>query len=126
MNNINLEPNKDTPRVLLDNDNGLIEFEGNSYPGDAYEFYTPLLAWLKEYFDGNAQESTTVNIKLGYFNSATSQILYDMLDLLKDAMSNSLIVNWHYNSENEDSFEDYEDMAEEFPELNLNPIPYTT
>lgn len=126
MNNINIEQRLDTPRVNLDATKGIIEFDGKSYPGDAFDFYRPLLAWMKEYFNGKQQDKTTVNIKLIYFNSATSQTLYEILDIIElaKAQAQNIEVNWYYQTDNKDTYEDYEDMAEEFESLKINAIAF--
>jgi len=124
MQNIHIERKKDTPSVILNADEGIIEFEGKSYPGDTFAFYKPLLEWVKEYFDGNAQAKTMVNFKLLYFNSATSQTLYDFLDLMDEADSTIIVINWYYEGEDKDSYEDYEELAEEFENLTFNAVAY--
>jgi SiaC family regulatory phosphoprotein len=124
MKNINIESSLDSPKVVLDYEHGLIEFEGKSYPGDAFTFYEPITAWLKEYFNGECRESTTLNMKLQYFNSATVQILYSTLDMLKESKCKNLKINWYYQEDDENSYEDFEDIAEEFPTLSITPIPY--
>ena len=123
MENIYIEQQSDTPKVILDADQGLIEFEGKSYPGDAFGFYTPLLVWMEKYFIKN-KNKTTVNIKLIYFNSATSQIIYSLLDILEKVNNQDVEINWYYNKENKDTYEDYEDMDEEYESLTINAIAF--
>ena len=124
MKNINIESSLDSPKVVLDYEQGLIELEGKSYPGDAFAFYEPITVWLKEYFSAESVKSTTFNIKLQYFNSATAQILYRTLDILKEGKCEDLKINWYYQEDDEDSYEDFEDIAEEFTTLTITPISY--
>ena len=124
MNNINIKKTDNSPNVILDYTNGLIELEGKSYPENTFDFYEPFIDWLKEYFDGNAKDITTINIKLTYFNSATTQILFDILDIIEEGDKKELIFNWYYDSNNTDGLEDYEDFSNEFEALNIQAIAY--
>ena len=124
MNNINIKQELDTPHVILSYEEGLIEFIGKSYPDNAFTFYEPIISWITQYFNEESQAHTTINIKLIYFNSATNQILYNILDIVNNDASKSLQINWYYHEEDDDSLEDYEDIAEEFPDLNIQTIVY--
>jgi hypothetical protein len=124
MEDICLQATDNTPKVILSYNDGLIELEGRSYPENTFEFYEPILEWIKEYFDGYAKDLTTVNMKLTYFNSATTQTLFDMLDIIDDGAKNGLTFNWYYDSENENGLEDYEDFSEEFESLDIQAVAY--
>lgn len=121
MDNLYIDAEIDSPRITLDYTNGLIEMEGKSYPSDSFTFYAPVIKWLESYFDGNAKESTTINIKLVYFNSASIQVLFDIFDIVNSGKYNDLVINWFYDR---DTYENYEDMNEEFKELRINAIKY--
>ena len=124
MHNINIEKTDNSPKVELNYEKGFIEFEGKSYPENTFDFYEPLTKWIEEYFSDNEQEKTIVNFKLTYFNSATTQILFDILDAIQDGKSNEVVVNWYYDSYNENGMEDYEDYSDEFEDLNIQAIAY--
>lgn len=122
MENINIEKSDNSPKVIMDAQKGFIEFDGKSYPENTFEFYEPILEWLKEYFTN--KKETIVNIKLTYFNSATTQILFDILDVIQDSQHKSVNINWYYDSEDEHGMEDFEDYSDEFPDLNINAIAF--
>ena len=124
MENINIEKTDNAPKVTLDIENGLIEFEGKSYPENTFGFYEPLVKWIENYFENHELETTTINLKLTYFNSATTQILFDILDAIQDGKSNKVIVNWYYDSQNENGMDDYEDYSDEFEDLDIKAIAY--
>ncbi|WP_455756965.1 DUF1987 domain-containing protein [Sulfurimonas sp.] len=124
MNSLNIEPTVNSPKVTLDFDNGLIELEGKSYPENTFDFYEPITDWLSSYFKGNAKEQTTINIKLSYFNSATSQVLFDLFDIVEDGEFENLNVNWYYDSDKKSSLKDYEDYADEFEDLNIQAVAF--
>jgi hypothetical protein len=125
MENIYIEPTENSPKVVLNYEKGLIEFEGKCYPENTFEFFEPLLEWLENYFSGQAKSKTIMNMKLSYFNSATTQSLFDIFDLIQDGESNDLVINWFYNANNENGMEDFEDYSEEFEELDFVAIPYS-
>ncbi|MBQ5540037.1 MAG: SiaC family regulatory phosphoprotein, partial [Bacteroidales bacterium] len=66
------EPTIDTPRVVLDAESGVFEISQMSLPEDAVDFYAPIINWLMEYSE-NPQKETVFNMKLEYFNTASSK-----------------------------------------------------
>jgi len=126
MSDILLEQSENTPKVIMSQDKGLIEFEGKSYPENTFAFYRPITEWLKEYFKSYTDENklTTVNFKFLYFNSATTQIIFEILDILQDSNNKNIKIYWFYDKENKNGLEDYEDYSEEFPALNIEAKAY--
>jgi len=121
MENINIEQQDDSPKVIMDFEKGLIEFEGECYPENAFEFFEPILQWLNEYFE-NENKETTVNFKLSYFNSATTQVLFDLFDIFDENNHDKLVINWYYDKENRGRLTDYEEFSDEFDKLNIKAI----
>lgn len=124
MDSLNLEATVNSPKVTLDYSNGIIELEGKSYPENTFDFYEPIIQWLSDYFKAQTQKHTTINIKLSYFNSATSQVLFDLFDIVQDGEFENLEVNWYYDSSKKSSLKDYEDYADEFEDLNIKAVKF--
>ena len=124
MENINIKMTDNSPEVIMDFEKGFIELDGKSYPENTFEFYEPLIKAIENYFVDNELETTNINIKLTYFNSATTQVLFDLLDVIQDGKSNTVIINWYYDSNNENGLDDYEDYNDEFEDLNIQAISY--
>ena len=126
MNNILLTKTDNSPKVIMDKDKRVIEFEGNSYPENTFAFYRPITEWLKSYFKKHQEinEVTTINFKFNYFNSATTQIIFEILDILEASNDKNLNISWFYDKESQNGFEDYEDYSEEFPTLNIQAVTY--
>jgi len=123
MQNLNIEETKYTPRIELDASNGTISIVGKSYPENTFEFYEPVMKWLEDYFDGNAQAETKINLEIIYFNSSSSKLFFDLFDLLEEANdANTIIINWIYDEENESALEAGEDFQEDFENLTINLI----
>jgi len=122
MENLKLEATKYTPEINLDV-NGTISLVGKSYPENTFEFYAPMMTWLENYFDGNATETTTINMEIIYFNSSSSKLFFDFFDLLEEnAEENTIVINWIYDEENESALEAGEDFIEDFETLNINLV----
>ena len=126
MSNILLALTDNSPKVIMNKDKRLIEFEGNSYPENTFAFYRPVTEWLKKYFkeDKELNEVTTINFKFNYFNSATTQIIFEILDIVEASKPKNLKISWFYDKESQNGFEDYEDYSEEFPLLNIQAVSY--
>ncbi|HEY8400949.1 MAG TPA: DUF1987 domain-containing protein [Cytophagaceae bacterium] len=110
MNTLKLEGTEDTPSVILDKATGTFELSGRSLPEDAAGFYKPVLDWLNEYAK-EANSNTEFNVKLEYFNTASSKLLLDVLTAL-EKIPNAKVL-WYYSEDDEDM----QEAGEEFSEL---------
>ncbi len=123
MERFDLKATDNTPDVILDPDAALLEFKGKSYPENTFNFYKPILEWIDTYVK-KPPKLLHINIKLTYFNSATTQILFDLFDLIQEYAPKNSKISWYYNPENPNAYEDYEDFSEEFSELDFEAIAY--
>jgi len=122
MENLNIEETKYTPQIDL-NTNGTISLVGKSYPENTFEFYTPMMDWMKEYFETSAAEVTTINMEITYFNSSSSKLFFDFFDLLEENNDeNKIVINWIYDEENESAEEAGEDFIEDFEDLDIKLV----
>lgn len=106
----------ETPNITLDKDANRFEITGKSLPEDVKEFYNPVLRWLKAYAD-NPNPKTVLKVKMEYFNTASSKMLLEVLELLDGMYSagKDVEVEWHYMEDDEDMHDagnDYADMLE--------------
>ena len=122
MENLNIAETKYTPEITL-NTSGTITLVGKSYPENTFEFYAPMMDWIKEYFEISAQDLTTVNLEITYFNSSSSKLFFDFFDLLEEASNdNTIKINWIYDEENESAEEAGEDFIEDFEDLTIELV----
>jgi len=122
MENLKIEATKYTPEIILDT-NGTISLSGKSYPENTFEFYTPMMQWLEEYFETSPADKTVVNMEIVYFNSSSSKLFFDFFDLLEENSQNHKIeINWIYDEENESALEAGEDFIEDFESLNIKLV----
>ena len=122
MENLEIEETKYTPKITLDTE-GTMSLVGKSYPENTFEFYEPMMSWVKEYFETNAKEVTTVNIEITYFNSSSSKLFFDFFDLFEENKDDHTIkINWIFDEENESAEEAGEDFIEDFEELDIQLV----
>jgi hypothetical protein len=119
MEKITLKGTFETPAVVLDSEAGQIELAGRSLPEDTNTFYRPILNWVEEYLV-QPKESTSISIKLEYFNTATSKVLLNLLS--KFEKNPNVVVYWFHYQEDEDMLE----SGKEFEELVNLPFSYKT
>ena len=114
MDKINIEGTPKTPAIKLDPEAGIIEISGRSIPENSIEFYKPVMDWLNEYAE-NAKSETAVNIILEYFNTSSSKCILDVfkkIEGIQKSGSSEMIINWHYEEDDEDMLEAGEEFAE--------------
>jgi hypothetical protein len=110
------EGGSQVPRVILDKENNKFEISGHSLPEDVATFYQPILNWLDEYVK-TPNEKTEVILKMIYFNTASSKMLYEImsrLSMLKE-QGHSVMIKWYYAEDDEDMEEagrEYAEMVE--------------
>lgn len=122
MENLHIEETKYTPKIEMNVD-GTISMIGKSYPENTFEFYAPMMEWIKEYFENDPAEVTTLNIEITYFNSSSSKLFFDFFDLIEEQNDEyTIVINWIYDTENESALEAGEDFQEDFEELTINLI----
>ena len=116
---LNLEGTEDTPKIMLDKENGIFEISGRSLPEDSAEFYAPILEWIEEY-SNSPNPQTTFVFKLEYFNTASSKLILDLLSALEDI--DGMTISWYFHEDDEDM----EEAGEEFSELVEIPFEFKT
>lgn len=114
MERIVIEGTEDTPGLILDPAKQILSISGRSLPEDVTVFYQPVFEWLEQ-LKNQLSGDLTVEIKLEYFNTASSKILLDIFMLLEDMCDGEKSrarVNWHYDENDEDMLEAGEEYKE--------------
>lgn len=119
MNRLFIENTKATPEIDFNPEDNILKIKGQSYPENAFKFYEPLFSWVDEFLmQLEGEIAIEIHFKMPYINSSSSKCIMMFLEKFDDAYSNgkTIIINWHYDPDNESSLE----CAEEFKEdLNL-------
>ena len=112
-----------TPKVILNSEIGKFEISGNSLPEDVMSFYAPVFNWIEAY-KKQPNQKTEFNIRLNYFNSASSKIILDILTSLEEiaVKGKSVEIFWHYLEIDEDMLE----TGKEFEGMLKMPFTYIT
>jgi hypothetical protein len=105
----------DTPSINFDNTSGIFEITGKSLPEEVVNFYAPVIDWVERYVL-KPNTSTTLKLKLIYFNSSSQRYLHELLTCFeKIGQKGNVTVEWHYHEEDDemrDSGEEYNDMID--------------
>ncbi len=88
-------------------------------------FYDPVFSWLEEYLSQvERHQEIIVNIELSYFNSSSSKVVMDFLDLFEEVASEgkNITVNWIYDEDIEEALEFGEEFGEELESVTFNLV----
>ncbi len=119
MDNLRIDPTRNTPEIDFDFRRHSLLIRGESYPENAADFYAPVLAWLEEYLGALQSCEVVLRVDLTYFNSSSTKALFRIFDLLEDASGggNTVRVRWHYDVDDDNILEFGEDFREDFARL---------
>ena|ERR1700741_302791 len=115
-----------TPFAEFDPGSGMFTLKGKSIPENTVAYYRPVFDWLNEY-EAAPAKTTTVNLQMDYFNTSSAKIFADFfsfLERLQSEKKSEVVVNWHYNSEDDDMLEAGEDYKS-ITKVTFNLIPFT-
>ena len=112
-----------TPYVLINEEKHYMKLEGMCFHENATDFFEDIVKWLAEYLDSDF-DTFTFDCKMKYFNSSTTKLLFDMLQLVNESAikNKKAIVNWHVNKGDDLLTELYEDIEEDYQNLTINLI----
>jgi len=117
MDRFYIKATENTPKIDFNPSLEQFELSGKSIPEDSLGFYNPVMDWLQSYAQ-SPNVRTTFSFKLEYFNTSSSKVLLDILYVLEKI--NGIVVNWHYDEEDEDMEETAMDFNEVVDfEINL-------
>jgi len=123
METLLIEQTDDSPRVVLDPVDKLFEISGKSLPEDVLEFYQPVLDWLNAYRKEPDSE-TIFNIRLIYFNTASSKLIMDIFLIFEEMVEegHNVLIKWHSHKTDEDM----QEAGSEFEEMIAVPFEHVT
>jgi hypothetical protein len=109
MENLFIEGSESLPTVEF-NINGLLKITGRALPENAYNFFSPLITWVKEF----SFDDLNIEINLEYFNTAVSKQLYDLLKTIEaNTRYKKINLKWFYEDGDDEILEAgeiYEDL----------------
>jgi hypothetical protein len=120
---LRLEQTDDSPGVILDPVDKLFEISGKSLPENPVDFYRPVLDWLSAYREQPVAK-TIFNLKLIYFNTASSKLILDILLIFEEMVEegHDVLIRWHAHR----SDEDMQEAGKAFEEMIAVPFEHLT
>lgn len=118
-----IEQTDDCPGIVLDPVDKLFEISGKSLPEDVLEFYQPVLDWLNTY-RADPIAKTAFNIKLIYFNTASSKMIMDIMLIFEEMVEegHEVVIKWHSHVKDEDM----QEAGKEFEDMIAVPFEHFT
>jgi len=112
METIDKQATNSTPAICFDPDTHILRISGESYPENSFDFYAPVIVWLKVNLPELAE--FTLDISVNYMNSSSTKCILDIMDIMETAYNRGVITRiiWRYDHDNPRSY----DMAEDFSE----------
>jgi len=113
MDSLTIPRGKDTLGVVCDPARGAVEFEGSSFPEDAFLFFEPVVSWVETYL-ASAPAKLHIICTIDYLSSSSSKSLFDLFDLVSKESPDGCdtLVVWRFDTDDPDT----RDVGEEFAE----------
>lgn len=111
-----------SPEIELKFSESILNVSGESYPENVSVFYGPILQALGKYLESINGVKFEVNVRLSYFNSSSTKVIYNMFRLLNEAAANgnSVVVNWYYDEDDDMILEFGQDLCQDYQAMELN------
>ncbi len=96
-----IESTPNSPEIVLDEENNLLEMNGNSYLSNPIKFYQFLFDWASEPI-GNPNRTFKISIKIDYCSSSSTQILNNLLKLIGQNLKYKIELVFFIDEEDKD------------------------
>lgn len=106
------EVRRETPSINFNFETGVLTIGDESLPEDPKVFYKPIIDKLEEYLN-TSPKKIVFEMKMVYFNTASSKKLMDIFELLLKYPEIDTTIKWYYADE------EMKDAGEEFIVLLL-------
>jgi hypothetical protein len=81
---LHINATTETPEVHLVSDGGISRIEGKSLPENAFEFYEPVVIWVRN-FTRRSDKPLRLELRFEYFNSSSGRYLFEILNILEQS-----------------------------------------
>ena len=108
---LHLLPTEDEPEILLDKNNNIIRFSGNSMPEDPGKVFTPVMDWLSEYIK-SPNPVIRIKFRMDYYNSSTARFFVEILEKFEEIHEKGADIKilWYYHPDDVVILERGEDL----------------
>ena len=123
METLHIHHTKTTPSVIFDEAKGEFKIAGRSIPADATVFYSPADKWAEKFTSNFSGTGITIDITLDHLNTGSVRSILTILTrfIRLKAKGKTIVVNWHYEQEDED----IRDKGEEMSLILEHPFTFT-
>jgi len=113
---LQIEGTSSSPSVLFTTD-GKLKMEGKIIPDNALPFFEVLLNWISDL----EAKNIVFDINIEYMNTSASMQMFKLLKKLEsNCLIEELVVNWHYEEDDEDHYETGQLFEEKLYRIKLN------
>jgi len=122
MEHIKIEATDRSPEVDFNFGANVFTIRGESYPEDVTAFYGEMIDKLENHLESLEGGTVEFNFELIYFNSSTAKVLMGLFDTLEETAEGAVdvVVNWHYDEEDDTMEELGEEFAEDLEHATFN------
>jgi hypothetical protein len=115
---------KGEPIILVDEEMGIVQFLGESYPEYTDEVFQPVFQWLRQH-TLQSGKSLLLVFQMTYFNTSTSKRIWEMLKIASkyhEMGKGKVLVQWYYEPHDQDMYCSGCEYSNEFDELPIEFI----
>jgi hypothetical protein len=93
-------------------------------PETAMIFFNPVVNWVSEYVKKNANKTTQIIFKLGYYNTSSSKTFIDIFKMLEGlaVKGQEVVLRWFYDESDEDMAQNADDMQASLPYIKVEKV----
>ncbi len=96
-----IESTPNSPEIIFDEENNLLEIIGNSYLSNPIKLYQFLLDWVSSP-TGNENITFKITIKIGYCSSSSIQILNQLMNLIDRNLKSNVEISFFVDEDDQD------------------------
>jgi hypothetical protein len=124
MQDLYIARTSDSPEIDFNFSLNQLNIRGEAFPEDPNQIFYPVLVSLEQYLNLVDDQDIEFNFHLTYFNSSSTKMLSNIFELLHKSActSNRVILNWHYDEDDDTIKEFGDDIREDFPAIDFNPV----
>ncbi|MFI8614615.1 DUF1987 domain-containing protein [Acidovorax sp. NPDC077693] len=121
MENLYIAPTPSSPEVDFKFDTRTLSLRGESYPENAAAFYGDIITRLGEFLSTQHGAALEVNVALAYFNSSSTKMLFNLIEVLSNAAEagNRVVLHWYHDEEDDTILEFGQELSEDFPAIEF-------
>lgn len=124
MDNIRIDATERSPSIDFNFSTNTFSLSGESYPEDISQLYGPVVEALRSHLEGQEGAGITFDFELIYFNSSSAKVLMGLFDILDAAAeNNTVVINWHYEADDDNMEELGEEFGEDLEHATFNMKP---